>query len=74
MISGCLAAKSILSQTSYDDLWKSRLLPLLKSSQVNRLLYARLGKAAYYFLWRMIGRSRRPDKFMRLLYTWLSVF
>jgi len=70
MISGYLAAQSILLQTNYDKLWKSRFLPMLKASQANRLLYAHLGKIAYYFLWHMIGRNRRPDKFMRWLYSW----
>jgi len=70
MLSGILAAKSILYSENYDILWKRRLLPLLKVSRVNRLLYTRLGNIAYNFLWLLVCKSHRPDRIMRLLYTW----
>ena len=70
MVSGHLAAKSILENADYDQLWKTRLLTLMKASVSNRFLYARLGSFAYNWLWRASGNSTNPIGFMRQLYRW----
>jgi flavin-dependent dehydrogenase len=68
MVSGCLAARSILYDEDYDMLWRQRLLPMLRSSEANRRLYGRFGSAAYYGLWFVLGYLPRPDLILRYLY------
>ncbi len=68
MVSGYLAAQSIIQDVSYDALWKRELLPPLQAALVNRSLVDRFGALAYRFLlWRL---SRNPDTrgFMRAYY------
>jgi flavin-dependent dehydrogenase len=68
MLSGYLAARSILCGEDYDALWRQRLLPALRSSEANRRLYGYFGQAAYYGLWFLLGYFPRPDLVMRWLY------
>lgn len=70
MLSGVLAAVSILRQVDYDMLWRGRFLKMLVSSRVNRLAYSALRSLAYDLLWLALARSDRPERVMRLLYTW----
>lgn len=70
MTSGFLAAKSILEARDYDPLWRKWFMTQLRTSKTNRGLYEFFGKYAYDLLWRLIGNSREPRAFMRLLYTW----
>lgn len=70
IVTGCLAAKSILEGRNYDSLWKARFQRQLRTSKTNRLLYELFGEYAYNLLWRLIGTSREPLAFMRLLYNW----
>ncbi len=70
MLSGCLAARSLLAGENYDSLWRRRLLRMVRSSAVNRRLYTRLGRLAYYGLWTVLGFGPRPDLVMRWLYNW----
>lgn len=73
MVSGALAATSLLEQRDYDQLWQARLGPYLRASKFNRILYERLGKVAYYLLWWTLGTTRRPDLLMRWLYGWAKL-
>lgn len=68
MVSGYLAAQSIIQGISYDTLWKRELLPSLQGALVNRSLIDRFGTLAYRFL--MMRLSRHPDTraFMRVYY------
>ena len=70
MLSGCLAAQSIITGENFDMLWRRRLQRQIRSSNVNRNLYARLGNIAYYGLWTVLGLGPRPDLVMRWLYNW----
>lgn len=73
MISGALAARSLLEGLDYDQLCNERLGPYLRASRVNRFLYERLGNLAYYLLWWGLGTARRPDLLMRWLYGWAKL-
>ena len=73
MISGSLAAKSLIEGVDYDRLWKARLLSIMKTSRANRLVYGGLGTLAYNLLWFALGKTRHPARFLRLLYTWQKV-
>lgn len=46
VVSGAMAACSIAEGGSYEDAWRSRLMPYLKASQINRAVYDRLGRVA----------------------------
>jgi len=68
MISGKLAAISIINGKKFDDLWNSRLLPHLQASLVNRYVYDKLGGVAKKAFWYFSGNSAQPDRFMHWLY------
>jgi flavin-dependent dehydrogenase len=55
MTSGFLAAQSIIRGSSYDDLWKEKLLPLLRASASNRMIYEFLGNRGYEFAFKRIA-------------------
>lgn len=67
VVSGILAARSIIEKQSFDALWRARLLPHLQASLVNRAVYGRLRLAKKLF-WYATGNNSRPDNFMRWLY------
>lgn len=50
MVSGGLAARSVIEGTDYDALWKRQFRPMLETSLVNRYLFEKLGKAGYRYL------------------------
>jgi flavin-dependent dehydrogenase len=68
MLSGSLAARSLLTGEDYDTLWRRRLLPTLRSGEANRRLYTTFGSFCYYGLWFLLGYFPRPDLVMRFLY------
>jgi flavin-dependent dehydrogenase len=70
MVSGFLAARSILEGEDYDKLWQTRQRRFLKASLSNRLLYSRLGNLAANGLWLLMGNSSTPTAAMRWLYSW----
>jgi len=47
MRSGFLAAKSILENKNYDQLWKKALLPQMKASVVNRFIFQNIQNTGY---------------------------
>jgi flavin-dependent dehydrogenase len=57
MTSGFLAAQSLIRGTNYDDLWKHEILPLLRTSLSNRMIYEFLGNRGYEFIARRIART-----------------
>lgn len=70
MISASLAARSVIENSDYDELWRDRLLSHLKASFVNRSVYAGLGDLAKKSLWRFTGKTNDPGKFMKWLYNY----
>ncbi len=50
ILSGYLAAKSIIEGSDYDSLWRKELKPMLETSLINRYLFERFGHAGYRFL------------------------
>lgn len=73
LLSGGLAAKSILEGTSYDKLWRKRLLGVLKASAVNRNLYDSFGDLAKNVFWLAATKSKRPDRLMKWIYNYSSL-
>jgi len=81
LTSGVLAARSLLNDRDYDELWRRELGPQLWNSQVNRAIYASLGNRGYRWLLRRISARRwdarrllggiyRPWAAKRLLLPW----
>ena len=68
MTSGFLAAQSILQGKSYDDLWKQEILPLLRSSLSNRLIYELLGNPGYESIAKRIARRHDLRDVLRKAY------
>lgn len=50
VLSGYLAAKSIMEGSDYNSLWKKEIGPMLKVSLVNRYLLEKFGHRAYRYL------------------------
>jgi flavin-dependent dehydrogenase len=68
MMSGFLAAQSIMHGTSYDDLWKREILPLLRASLSNRLIYEFLGNRGYEFIFKRIATKSDLREALRKQY------
>lgn len=67
LLSGHLAAQSIITGDDYDLLWKKTLGPMLETSLVNRYLFERFGHAGYRCLTRRLARGN-PCDFLRRHY------
>jgi flavin-dependent dehydrogenase len=61
VLSGYLAARSIIDGTDYDRLWKKELKPMLETSLVNRFLIERFGHLGYRYLSRRLARGNPCD-------------
>ncbi|GMQ87976.1 MAG: NAD(P)/FAD-dependent oxidoreductase [Gammaproteobacteria bacterium] len=59
MLSGHLAARSLLTGEDYDRLWRKRLGGLLRAALVNRYIYRRLGDRGYELLLGRIDQALR---------------
>lgn len=80
IMSGVLAARSLLNGENYDTLWQRELRPQMETSVVNRALFAMLGNRGYgWFLRSHIAKSDlrkslrhqyQPSWFKRLLSPW----
>ena len=70
MLTGALAAKSLLEGTNYDSLWKARFESLMRTSKLNRLMFAKGRTLAYNVVWQMLSRSNNPARTLRRLYSW----
>jgi len=67
IMSGYLAAKSIIDGSDYDVLWKRELRPMLEASLVNRYLFEKFGHVGYrYIAGRCAGSD--PHAFLLRLY------
>lgn len=66
LVSGHLAARSLVENVPYDELWKARFLRAMRSSLGARLLYESLGRRGLrLFVW----QSSRKD-FRTFLHSW----
>jgi hypothetical protein len=69
MTSGFLAAQSIIRCINYDTLWKAELLPLLRTSLSNRMIYEILGNSGYEYIAKRIARRRDLRDVLRKAYS-----
>ena len=67
ILSGYLAARSIIDGTDYDRLWKGGLKPMLETSLVNRFLLERFGLAGYRHITRQLAKGD-PCAYLRRHY------
>ncbi len=67
VVSGYLAAKSIIDDSDYDVLWKGRLRGMLETSLINRYLFERWGHRGYRYLAEKFS-SGTPCEFLRKHY------
>lgn len=68
MTSGFLAAQTIIHGANYDELWKKEILPLLRTSLANRMIYEFLGNRGYEFIAKRIARRRDLRDVLRKAY------
>lgn len=64
MLSGYLAAQSILTGKSYEDLCKTRILPKMKTSLANRWIFAHMGNTGYKWA---LSKASRSDRVLETL-------
>jgi len=67
ILSGYLAAKSIIEGSNYDSLWKQELGPMLETSLVNRVLFEKCGHFGYRNLAKKLN-SGNPRRYLMNLY------
>ncbi len=67
VVSGYLAARSLIDDTDYDRLWKRELKPLMETSLVNRYLFEKFGHGGYKFITRKVAEGD-PCDFLRRQY------
>lgn len=67
VLSGYLAARSIMDGTDYDRLWKGELKPMLETSLVNRFLLEKFGRLGYRHLTRQLAKGD-PCAYLRRHY------
>ena len=72
IMSGYLAARSVLEGTSYDVLWKNNLGPMLETSLINRFLFEKSGHAGYRYLSRKLGQGD-PCRYLMHHYNRLAI-
>lgn len=72
IVSGVLAARSLIEGSNYDALWQQELAPALEAGIVNRALYDAFGVRAYSWLLRRQERAGDTRQFLFRLYrpTW----
>ncbi|NOZ69288.1 MAG: NAD(P)/FAD-dependent oxidoreductase [Deferribacteres bacterium] len=68
VLSGRLAAESLINGSNYDMLWKRELKPMIETSLVNRYLYAGFGHTGYRHLTRQFLKGR-PCDYLRKHYS-----
>lgn len=76
ILSGYLAAKSLIDGSDYDVLWKKDLKPMIETSIVNRYLIEKFGRAGYRYIAKktakvdscgFLGKHYNPSHVKRLL-------
>lgn len=69
ILSGYLAARSIIEGSNYDRLWQKELKPMLETSLINRYLVELFGDYAYRYLARRVSVGD-PGVFLRRHYNY----
>lgn len=69
IVSGYLAAKSLIEGLNYDALWKRELKPMLETSLVNRYLFERFDHSGYRYLTKKFAQGN-PCDFLRRQYNY----
>jgi flavin-dependent dehydrogenase len=67
LVSGHLAARSLLEGESFDELWQAQVGGLIRASRVNRLLFELAGSVGHRYLVRG-ARAQGPQAFLAKLY------
>lgn len=69
MLSGALAARSLIEGSNYDTLCRNWIRAQHRTSLVNRYWYECLGRSGYDMLVRTSGLARDPKEFWTKIYT-----
>lgn len=69
ILSGYLAAMSLIEGSDYDMLWKRELNPMLETSLINRYLFEKFGHTGYRYLTKRFARDN-PCDFLRKHYNY----
>ena len=70
MMSGYLAAQSIIHGKNYDQLWQTTLRPRLRASMINRVVVDRLGNRLYRRFIRRLSATEDARDYLRMVYDW----
>jgi flavin-dependent dehydrogenase len=68
MITGDLAAKSIIENRNYKDLWKKEMEHLLKTSIVNRFWFSVFNNYSYKYFIKFFEKTKDPNKLLGKVY------
>lgn len=68
MLTGYLAAQSIINGNNYYSYYHKEILPLIKVSIANRLIIGMLGKKSYKLFFKLLENSKDPMEFLYKFY------
>ncbi len=68
MITGNLAAKSIIENKNYRDLWRMEIEGLLKTSIANRFWFSAFNDYSYKYFIKFFERTKYPNKLLSKVY------
>ncbi len=68
MLTGYLAAQSIINGNNYYNYYRDEILPLIKVSIANRLIVGMLGKKSYKLFFKLLENSKDPMEFLYKFY------
>ena len=69
LLSGYVAAKSIMEEKDYDLAWRELFLDKQKASAANRLIYEISGQWGYNYIANKLGNSRSPKSWLKEQYS-----
>lgn len=82
MLSGVMAARSLMDGTDYDAAWQGEMKRSMQTARVNRAIYNHLGNRGYRWLLRcqawscdtraFLGWLHRPARMRRLILPWMQ--
>jgi flavin-dependent dehydrogenase len=72
-LSGYVAAKSIIEEKNYDQLWQELFLDKLMASASNRLIYEISGELGYNYIANQLSNSKNPKLWLKNHYSFGSI-
>lgn len=70
VLSGYLAARSIIEGEDYNDLAEAHFRDYLRNGVVNRYLFSKMGNKLYPYFLKVLSSLNKPEMIIKELYTY----